>query len=673
MKRTSSPRLPVAMLCLIAVGLLPMARSDEPAGWVTKSFTWLSRDLVTVTTDDKSSPLPVADLPKDGATKEEWERSVRNSTATITLALTRYLGPFPEGTFMLYDPATETLAIRTTHQKMTLVNVLASHLESKHPWQPAFTVYVVEADESVVREILQETLATAFHDAAWAKLESLVEKKEAAILGQLRLPTRSGQRVRAEAGTEFAIPISGILDEQNQLKTETEAGLSGLLMEVDPVIGRYGGLLDVNFAFSWNPSPPVHRLERMSLGDHAPAVNLPMVDAQETSVISSIIMAPGHPRLIGVWKGGPDRPGRLQCAFLTAEKLPTLPHRNDALPKLLTAYAGPPPTSAPTGASRLPDDMKLGVYPVPRSFLDLGNEAGIPAGDPFATTQDKPEPVRTQEPSDPASAQDILKAAGIAFPPGSFAIFHPRTSFLIVANRQENLDQVEAYVGLIYCYYPATLNFELTIIEAEGPLLRELAREASRSADHTALLKKMAGLPAVKWLESARLETRSGSRSTFNSGITRRCVTALKVGSPPPTGEKEQAPSETKVKSAKETPPMADRGRTLEYESAPTGLRWEIDPVITPIGHTSEVSLVFTYHYTPPTPVKEVPANLLPIPHLEHHAAEFSLSTNMAHGTTRWLATWKPTGSAEHEGRDILQAAFLTLNLLDPAPHTETP
>jgi hypothetical protein len=657
------------MLCLIAVELLPMAHSDEPAEWVTKSFTWLSRDLVPVTTDDKSSPLPVAALPKDDATKEEWERSVRNSTATITRALTRYLGPFPEGTVTLYDPATETLAIRTTRQKMTLVNVLASHLESKHPWQPAFTVHVVEADESVVREILQETLATAFHDAAWAKLESLVEKKEAAVLGQLRLPTRSGQRVRAEAGTEFAIPISGILDEQNSLKTETEASLSGLLMEVDPVIGRYGGLLDVNFAFSWNPSPPVHRLERMSLGDHAPTVSLPMVDARETSATSSILMAPGHSRLISVCKGAPDRPGRLQCAFLTAEKLPTLRHRNDSLPKLLTAYASPPPTSAPTGASRLPDDMKLGVFDVPRSFLQLDQ----PSAGTFNSAEDKRDLAPASALPDPASAQRILMAQGIMFPPGSFALHHPRSSFLIVANHQRNLDMVEAFVSGFGGYYPVTLNFELTIIEAEGPLLRELAREASHSADHTALWKKMQGLPAVKWLNSARLETRSGYRSSFKAGVTRQCVTALNTDTPKPSDEKDQPPSETKVKTENELPPKTNHGRTLVYESTPTGFRWEVDPVITPLGHTSEVNLTFTYHYAPPTPIKETSATHLPIPHLEHHAAEFSLSTNMAHGTTRWLATWKPTGSPEHEGRDILQAAFLTLNLLDPDPHTETP
>jgi hypothetical protein len=306
---------------------------------------------------------------------------------------------------------------------------------------------------------------------------------------------------------------------------------------------------------------------------------------------------------------------------------------------------------------------------VPPSFLEVGK----PVEDPFASSQEKREPVRTPPPPDPAAAQQILADFGIAFPPGSFAIYNPRRSFLIVANRQENLDQIEALVTGHRCGYFVNVSVDLTIIEAEGPVLRELAREASQTADHTALWKKITGLPSVKWLDTARLETRSGSRASFEAGLTRQCVTALQAGNPQPTGEKEQPPSETKAKPEKATPPKTDHGRTLEYESTLSGLRLEVDPVIGPSGQISNINLVFTYHYAQPTPVKEAPATLLPVPHLEHHAAEFSVSTDMAHGTTRWIATWKPTDSPGHEGRDILQAAFLTLNLLDAYPHTETP
>lgn len=666
MKRTSSPRLPVALLYLIGLALLPIAHGEEPAGWVTKSFTWLSRDLVTEGADGKAPPLPIATLPKDGATKEEWARAVRASTATITRSLTKCLGPFPEGSVMLYDPATETLAIRTTPQKMEMVDALAGHLEQQHPWHPVFNVKVVEAGESVVREILRDTAATHLHDAAWTKLETLVEKDEANILGQLRLPTRSGFRASAASGTEISVPSSVLLNGRNELKTAVEDGVSGLRMEVDPVISPDGAFMDVNYAFTWHISPPVRRMERVSFADSTPAITIPMVDTRIASSSTAISMAPGHPRLIGVWKGAPERPGRWQCAFLTSEKFPTNPRRNDALSKLLAELAGPLPVDPSLATSRLPEDIKLGVFRVPRSFFQLDPDlTASTALDPFASSEDKRVVTKPAPPPDADTAQHILTAQGIEFPPGSFAVFHPgATSVLIVANRQRNLDMIEAFVCGWGCRHLISLSFELTIVEAEGPVMRELAKEASQNADHTALWKKIMANPSVKWLDSARLETRSGQRASFEAGMVRQSVTSLKSGDREPDDKQDKAPPGTVEKPRKDAPSVSKNGRTLEYTSLPTGLRWEVDPVMGPAGDTSEVNVAFTYHYAPSTVVKETPAPILPVPHLQHHAAEFALSTIMAHGTTRWLATWKPSGSPEHEGRDVLQAAFLTLNLL---------
>ncbi|WP_265595371.1 hypothetical protein [Verrucomicrobium sp. BvORR106] len=570
---------------------------------------------------------------------------------------------------MLYDPASETLAIRTTSQKMEMLNALAGHLKQQHPWQPVFNVHVVEAEVSFVREILRETAATPFHDAAWAKLETLVEKKEANILGQLRLPTRSGQRVTATSGTEITVPSSAILNANNEARIVPKDEVIGLQMDVEPVLAPDGSFMDVNYALSWHINAPKRRMERVSFADSSPGFGLPMMDTRVASTNTSISIVPGHPRLIGVWEGAPERPGRCQCAFLNSEKMPGHSRLNDALSQLLSEHASPPPPGAPTGSYRMPDDIKLAIHRVPKSFLQLDAQ-GV---DPFASSSNRSAEAKAAQHPDAFAAQRILTAQGIQFPPGSFAFYHPSTSFLIVANRQPNLDMVEAFVSGHSCRYFITLNFDLTIVEGEASVMREFAREAGQSADHSTIWKKMAALPSVKWLESARLETRSGQRASFEAGMIRQSVTSLKSGASKPSEKQGPSAPLTQEKPGKDASTASEDGRTLEYTSLPTGLRWKVDPVMGPAGDTSEVNVAFTYHYAPSTTVQEAAVPVLPVPHLQHHAARIELSTFMAHGTTRWLATWKPTGSPEHEGRDVLQAAFLTLNLLGLEPYPEAP
>ncbi|MEZ0386832.1 MAG: hypothetical protein ACAI34_07190, partial [Verrucomicrobium sp.] len=147
-----------------------VARSPEDGTqWHTKTFSFSAHELFPSEKDESGRSALVSDLPDPFASRGEWEGAIRLSTHVFGAELERYFGPLAPGSAILFDPKTETLAIRTLPGMMKKVERLAEHLKWKRPWQPLFKVYVLEADEGVLRELIPETSRQADHSFAWRK------------------------------------------------------------------------------------------------------------------------------------------------------------------------------------------------------------------------------------------------------------------------------------------------------------------------------------------------------------------------------------------------------------------------------------------------------------------------------------------------------------------------
>jgi general secretion pathway protein D len=74
-----------------------------------------------------------------------------------------------------------------------------------------------------------------------------------------------------------------------------------------------------------------------------------------------------------------------------------------------------------------------------------------------------------------ADAKDFLTSNGVAFPPGSSAIYLPSSSKLIVRNTQENLDLIDAIVEASATTGPVQVEIESKFVEITQNNLKELS------------------------------------------------------------------------------------------------------------------------------------------------------------------------------------------------------
>jgi hypothetical protein len=108
---------------------------------------------------------------------------------------------------------------------------------------------------------------------------------------------------------------------------------------------------------------------------------------------------------------------------------------------------------------------------------------------------------------------------------------------------------------------------------------------------------------------------------------------------------------------------------SLEYDVRMTGTRMEIDPVVGPDGVSVDVSLDLEYHYAPPQirPARPRAAGnslAAEMPVTEFRLAKVTTALKTMSGMTKLLGMWRPEGAPEFEGKDVMQAAFLKLDVV---------
>jgi len=563
----------------------------------------------------------------------------------------------PEGSAFLYDYPSGTLVVRTTEETMEVLEGWSRESVRHSPLNLVFTLRVLEAEGPALRQVVRDAAKQSDQSYAWKVISDLVSQGRARQRETLHLESRSGQRAMLDTGPRRIVATGFALNDKGGVELSQEQCCTSSLLEIDPVVSPDAGSIDVNILLEHHFAPPVERRILAGQSTSLGRVEIPGADFHKFNVLSALTMLDGSTVLLGVWKPqfreeGAD-PDVLQAAFLRADVIFNLPPANADLAVKLRALAdqAEPIVKRKTKHDPVPPSgMKTARFKVPPDFMSMGVAEEVP--DPFAGSQTPPPKPPPPSPHHaPLTAKQILEQGGIPFPAGALAAFDPATNELVFTNTQANIDAVEAFTsGIIDGGRPLLIVDTLLVIEADAATLREIAEEGAHQSDHSEALNKLEALAAqgkAKVVSVFRLPGRSGQRVQCQTGTESREMKDFKAD---------------------------DKGRlTATTQTRLAGTSLEVDQVLGPDGWTIEVNFSMSYHYAPPIRLPEAasPAKgVLTIARspAEFHATSITSAFIIQTGMTRLLGVWKPEGSHEWDGKEVMQAAFLQVNIATVQP-----
>ncbi|MEM7146383.1 MAG: hypothetical protein AAF591_14705 [Verrucomicrobiota bacterium] len=246
-------------------------------------------------------------------------------------------------------------------------------------------------------------------------------------------------------------------------------------------------------------------------------------------------------------------------------------------------------------------------------------------------------------------ATHYLEINGLSLPKGALVIFDPES--LTLAARLPRIAQssVAFTADAFSSEAPRYLSFDQTIIEAPVADLRKAIAEAGKRADHTDLLEELERGVADgrgRIVAFGSLESRSGQRASVegvaNTGI----------------------PVDITI----------DDEDRVEFvtEVQPVGLDWPIDAQIGPDGDIIDVNIAVTYHFSPPEKRVEAitrrGATTVSSTVIDTHIARVISSYTLRSGATKLLGVWTPEGVEGKPKAEVLQAAFLSGDVVTVLP-----
>jgi hypothetical protein len=325
--------------------------------------------------------------------------------------------------------------------------------------------------------------------------------------------------------------------------------------------------------------------------------------------------------------------------------------------------------------------MVIRLLHVPAAWLHTAGAPQASAGaaaDPFASGDglgrggSKPEPRFATN----ATVLQLLRASGLPLPEGSSATYDAEHEILLMRSTPEMIAQVvPMFRTELESAAPKTAALTAHVVQADGALIRKLLVESRKTTDHTAqwqaveaaLANGSVTIPSSVWIE-----TKSGQRSKFMSGdgiatmsadLETQTVPSTTPSAPKP-GDKKDTPALTTINVM----PQAEKSLTGIHSSTLSGTVLEIDPVIGEDGQTLDLTFALDYDYAPPTinpsPQREPNSLRIEAPSTDFHQAHLNLSTTLLSGTWRLVGIWKPQGTPDFDGKDVLQAMFIRMDVL---------
>lgn len=529
---------------------------------------------------------------------------------TLKAWLTQAGITFPSGS--LIEHRDGVLRCVNTPDNIALIAALVDHQFAVFARTAAFTWHTLEAPAPFLRDLTRQTLASADDSAMFAAVEAAVASGEARFINSAFVETKSGTHVRHEAICEHRY-LSGLGTHSKgfpELSFETRS--VGSVLEVEPTIREDGRTLDLTFKHELHPTPPLQRRDHFRDPASQQPFDIPVTDFNAHKITTGVSIAKGSTKLLSLNSPtGRDANGKLWATFLKCDLVPQVA-KTRHVPKELT----------PAPQNQLdPKAWNTRRYRVPPDFLAIGG-----------TTP-------------PKTAKMILESQGIAFPEKASAVFNPATAILTITNTNENLELTEAFLDTIVWDPPIVVTFTTHVLQGPGLLLRRLTAQAASKSNHRAELDEL--LAAVKagsvqHLNTARIETKSGTRATAEQVTEHSSIAEMSV-------DEKGAPF-------------------FAQDLRQTGLRVEVEPTVGADGATVEMNIAPEFHTAPPLEHREhvidTQGRRLEFPLTDYHVSKVSTCITIPDGTARLLSLYKPVGKPEFEKEDILQAIFITCDIL---------
>lgn len=654
-------RIHCFVVAALACGWLGDVRAAEgQVEWSIKGYACPGDALEGGFVVESKGRLSLPGQPAEAGGDEVLRTFIRQSSAVLREYLKTQGVDLPDGSLVVLDRERHTLAARTTAEGHKGLEEVVRDWVSRLSHAAAFQVQVVTAPADGMRRLLGEAAGTSEHGGLLDRLEQEAAEGRASVVGTARIETRSGQRAIVQMATEreFVTEFAARVDGPSEGVTR-ETKEVGLRVELEPVIGSDNETMDVTFSIRQSLGEPTSRWA--PLGTLAGRrVEGEVTDFHEALCSTATTLLSGQTRLLGAWPAGG---GNVQAGFVTAH-CPALLMIKDDRAEIWLRTHGDAVQPVPERVEKTDEDlgipagMILRRFRVPPDLLAMGGRGEEAAGDPFSA----PEPVFTVQ----MTAQDILVAAGIPFPPGSSAVFNRARGELLVRNTPGNMALVEEFMSdaIIEPSRMKLLQFRLHVVEADSALVRRLGRESLALTDHRAAWETLQAEVAEgrgRVVETAMLETRSGQRSMVRAGTEYAQLIPDTYGQPP------KPENATVVVAAAGTP---NTEITATSDSKLLGLEWEIESVVGANGKV-DVTTAVSRQSRPPTERFEAPRDGLTTrridaPGVDFHSLNLKTSFVTVDGMKRLTGIWQPVTGEGTLSKDRLHAVFLEVRVVTP-------
>lgn len=620
-------------LLAITNGATKLIGVTKPVGLADEKTDVLWAAFLTSTVrrlDPRSQPIPPTVTPKPAELTTAifhtppglLESLMETSSMPLREWLEKIQGiAFPPGASI--EQKGDQLHVTNTPAMIEAISVLISHAEVSAAKTIAFTLHTIEAPATLLRDhSRQSTAAGADDTAVFAASEAAVARGEARFIDSLFLETKSGNRATHESVREHIFISDFGLNDQKPPEATFDMREVGTVFEVEPFISADNHTVELNFSHELHPSPPETRGAHFRDPASGKPFAMPATDFHVLKTSSGLSITKGSTKLIALHKPtGRDAEGKLWATFLKCDVVPQIakPHEIELIQK----RKGPDA-----------EGLETRVFKVPADFMRVGGGVVEVETDQF----DAP---RSNQRTNPK----ILEAKGIVFPDGASAKFNPADNTLTVRNSPENLVRVEAFLKDIGSKNPKTIVLTTHVLQAPGPLLRQLTAQAAPKSNHRAELDEL--LAAVmkgdaQSLGTNSIETKPGVIARTQQGAKHTALSDVRIS-------KEGAPE-------------------IITETRNVGFKVELEAVIGADGQLVNLNIAPEFHTAPPFEHREhildTQGRKLDFPLTDYHVVKVTTALTMPDGTARLLSLHKPTGKPEFEKEDILQAIFITCDLL---------
>ncbi len=308
------------VLCFLFILIGDQPRAQEEASPVTRAY----RAAIGIG-EVLRTPASAGAGPADPFAAPD-NASGDASAFDLQAFLTEELGiDFPEGTFARLDPATGKLELRHHPGVVAAIETYLNAFDQLAQKQLSIRAEIYEMPALAALKVQQICGPLDDHTPVLTNVESMVERGRATLVTVIGTISRSGQRSRSQAISEFIYPTEVDWNKAQDavLPAAFETRYVGTLFEVDPVLGADDFTIDLNFSLEHHTAPPTMRPIKVT-APGGKAVNVvEMPEFHTNQIVTQLTLGDGAAKCVGGWhpSGGPGHEKRetMQVAFIRAE------------------------------------------------------------------------------------------------------------------------------------------------------------------------------------------------------------------------------------------------------------------------------------------------------------------------------------------------------------------